>query len=72
MTLETGAVIAEIDGGGHFVDLWVVVTIELRSSGTYPQTVRNACRPDAAVETWTGKAWRAPAVAHRFALPGQP
>jgi len=64
-----GTVIAEIDHRGRFVDLWLVVQIELRSDGAHPQKVRRAYQPRAAVEEWSGKAWREASVSHRFALP---
>ena len=67
--MTAGDVIAEVDAAGRFVDLWLVVQIELRADGIYPQKVRRACRPRAAVEPWSGIAWRPASLHHRFARP---
>jgi hypothetical protein len=70
--MTAGTVIAEIDDRGRFIDLWLVVQIELRTDGIRPFKVRRACRSRAAVEMWSGRAWRASIIEHKWALPVSP
>ena len=69
--LQAGDVIAEVDHRGGFVDLWVVAVVNVHApSGTIrPYKVRRACRSRAAVEEWSGFAWRFSVLAHRFQAP---
>jgi hypothetical protein len=68
--MTAGDVIAEVDHQERFVDLWLVVMVEVHAvHGIRPFKVRRACRPRAAVEMWTGRAWRESSVAHNWALP---